>query len=193
MSTRNALRRDMRQHRRTLPAPARVAAAEALAERLLALPFVPRTGHVAGYWATDGEIPLHAWQLRLPPGLRYCLPVLHDDATLRFAPWSPGAPLTANRYGIPEPDVSPDALLEPAQLDLAVVPLVAFERSGHRLGMGGGWYDRSFAFRATQPAPPRLVGAGFSFQQVASITPEPWDVALDAVCTESDTFLPTPA
>src|SRR5690606_31040889 len=193
MSTRNALRRGMRDRRRALPAPARIAAAEALAERLLALPCAPRSGHVAGYWATDGEIPLHAWQLRLPRGVRYCLPVLHEDATLRFAPWSPGAPLAPNRYGIPEPDVSPDALLEPARLDLVVVPLVAFDGACHRLGMGGGWYDRSFAFRASRPAPPHLVGAGFSFQQVASIAHESWDVPLDAVCTESDTFSPTPA
>jgi len=185
--TRAELRRAMRDRRRALPAPARIAAAEALAERLLALPFAPRSGHVAGYWATDGEIPLHAWQLRLPRTVRYCLPVLHEDATLRFAPWRPGAPLAPNRYGIPEPDVPAGDLLEPAQLDLVVVPLVAFDPNCQRLGMGGGWYDRSFAFRGAQP-PPYLVGAGFSFQQVASVDAESWDVPLDAVCTESETF-----
>lgn len=186
-----ALRRAMRDRRRALSAPARIAAAEALAERLLALPFAPRTGCVAGYWAMDGEIPLHAWQLRLPRGLRYCLPVLHRDRSLRFAPWAPGAPLGPNRYGIPEPEVPEAALLAPAQLDLVVVPLVAFDTRCHRIGMGGGWYDRSFAFRATRPAPPYLVGAGFAFQQTGPIPAEAWDVALDAVCTDTDTFLPT--
>ena len=101
----------MRERRRALPAAQRIAAAEALAARLLALPFAPRTGFVAGYWATDGELPLHAWQLRLPREVRYCLPVLHDDGTLRFAPWAPGAPLAPNRYGIPEPEVSAGDLL----------------------------------------------------------------------------------
>ena len=66
---------------------------------------------------------------------------------------------------------------------LVVAPLVAFDRAGHRLGMGGGWYDRSFAFRRLQPAPPWLVGAAFDEQQVDAIAAESWDVPLDAVCT----------
>ncbi len=192
MNDRDALRRAMRERRRALPAAERIAAADALAARLLALPFAPDRGRVAGYWALDGEIALHVWQLRLPPEVGYCLPVLHDDDTLRFAPWRPGAPLSSNRYGIPEPDVPDSQLLRPEQIDLVVVPLVAFDARGHRLGMGGGWYDRSFAFRVDRPAPPRLVGAGFSVQQSPAIAPEPWDIPLDAVCTESDTFLVTP-
>src|SRR3546814_6107802 len=71
---------------------------------------MPERGHVAGYWAVDGEIGLHAWQLRLPPSLTYCLPVLHEDR-LRFAPWRAGDALLSNRYGIPEPDIAPGALL----------------------------------------------------------------------------------
>src|SRR5699024_2403533 len=117
----------------------RIAAAESLADRLLALPFLPERGHVAGYWAMDGEIALHAWQVRLPAGLVYCLPVLADpgsdpaaaDNRLRFAPWSPGAPLVSNRYGIPEPDVDPSMLLEADELALAVLPLVAFDHAGN--------------------------------------------------------------
>ncbi len=189
---RGALRRAMRECRRALPAPARLAAADALAARLLALPFAPQSGFAAGYWAMDGEIALHAWQLRLPRAVRYCLPVLHADDTLRFAPWRPGEPLLANRHGIPEPDVPAGALLRPEQLDFAVVPLVAFDARGHRLGMGGGWYDRSFAFRRTQSGPPRLAGAAFSLQRADAIAAEAWDVPLDAVCTESDTFLVDP-
>ena len=189
---RGALRREMRERRRALPAPARIAAADALATQLLALPFAASARTVAGYWAMDGEIALHAWQLRLPREVGYCLPVLHPDDTLRFAPWKPGAPLTTNRYGIPEPDVPPARLLRPEQLDLVVAPLVAFDRQGHRLGMGGGWYDRSFAARLDAPAPPYLVGAGFSAQRVDAIAPARWDVRLDAVCTESETLLVTP-
>ena len=185
---RGALRRVLRERRRALPAPERIAAADALAARLLALPFAPQSGHAAGYWAMDGEIALHAWQLRLPRTVRYCLPVLHEDGHLRFAPWKPGEPLRANRHGIPEPDVAEASLLRADQLDFAVVPLVAFDVRGHRLGMGGGWYDRSFAFRRTHAAPPYLAGAAFSLQRVEAIAAEHWDVPLDAVCTESDTF-----
>lgn len=150
---------------------------------------MPRSGFVAGYWAVDGEIGLHAWQLRLPLSLHYCLPVLHEDGCLRFAPWKAGAALLTNRHGIPEPDVDADALLVPAQMALIVLPLVGFDADCRRLGMGGGWYDRSFAFRQAQPAPPWLVGASFATQQVDQIDMEDWDVALDAVCSEDATHL----
>lgn len=182
------LRRSLRQRRRDLPAARRIAGAEALAQRLLALPFLPASGYVAGYWATDGEIGLHAFQLKLPAGLVYCLPVLHGEE-LRFAPWRPGDGLVTNRFGIPEPDVSPTSALEPEQMALVVMPLVGFDDAGHRLGMGGGWYDRSFAFRNHAAAPPWLVGVGFQAQRTEALQVQPWDVRPDAICTESDTLL----
>ena len=187
-AARRALRADTRARRRAIPAAARIAAADLLADRLLALPHRPARGHVAGYWAVDGEIGLHAWQLRLSDSLDYCLPVLHDDGRLRFASWRPGAPLATNRFGIPEPDVAPGALLAPEDMAMVVAPLVAFDARCRRLGMGAGWYDRSFAFRRGRDAPPLLVGAAFALQQVDALVCEDWDVPLDAVCTERDTF-----
>lgn len=187
-SQRPALRAQLRQRRRQLPAAARIAAAEGLARQLLALPFAPTEGHVAGYWAMDGEIALHAWQLALPPQLHYCLPVLAGDY-LMFAPWRPGQPLVENRYGIPEPDVDGDALLPGEAMQLVVMPLVGFDARGNRLGMGGGWYDRSFGFRQQRAAPPWLVGVGFDEQRVEHLQTEPWDVPADAICTGSATLL----
>ena len=197
METRAPLRAELRARRRAIPAAGRIAAAERLAERLLALPMLPASGDVAGYWAMDGEIALHAFQLRLPPALRWCLPVLSDDG-LRFARWRPGEPLAPNRFGIPEPAVAADALLEPGRMAMVLVPLVGFDAHGRRLGMGGGWYDRAFAYRnetAAGPArrPPWLVGTAFASQQVEALDAAPWDVALDAVCTERDTFLIDPS
>ena len=188
-SPRDALRRELRERRRAIPAPTRIAAAESIAARLLALPFAPVSGHVAGYWAMDGEIALSSWQVRLPRECIYCLPVLHEDGRLRFAPWRAGAALVANRHGIPEPDVPPDALLPAESMMLVVAPLVGFDMRGHRLGMGGGWYDRTFAFRRDRAAPPALVGAAFDAQQVDSVDPQPWDMPLDALCSESDTLI----
>ena len=185
---RASLRRELRQRRRELPAATRIAGAEALAGRILALPFLPGEGYVSGYWALDGEIGLHVLQLRLPPGLVYCLPLLHGD-TLRFAPWRAGDPLVTNRFGIPEPDVEPSSGLPAEAMALAVMPLVGFDAQGHRLGMGGGWYDRSFAFRHGRVAPPWLVGAAFSAQQVPALEAAEWDVLPDAICTEDATFL----
>src|SRR3546814_17074833 len=102
-----------------------MSAAERLADRLLSLPFMPERGHVAGYWAVDGEIGLHAWQLRLPPSLTYCLPVLHEDP-LRFAPWSAGAALLSNRYDLTETTTAPGALPAADDMALVVAPPVAF-------------------------------------------------------------------
>jgi 5-formyltetrahydrofolate cyclo-ligase len=186
-ASRVTLRRSLRECRRALPAAARVSAAQAVAAQLLALPFAPRTGLVAGYWACDGEIALHAWQLGLPAGVRYCLPLL-DGERLLFAEWQPGDAVHPNRYGIPQP--GPSATRHaPETLQLVVMPLVGFDARGHRLGMGGGWYDRSFAFRHQQPAPPHLVGAAFECQRVDAIEHAAWDVSLDAVCTESESRL----
>ncbi|WP_222563857.1 5-formyltetrahydrofolate cyclo-ligase [Novilysobacter antarcticus] len=181
---RRQLRDQMREQRRQLSAARRVAAANTLAANLLALPFAPEHGYVAGYWAMDGEVALHAWQLNLPKDCIYCLPVL-DGERLGFAPWRPGDPLVNNRYGIPEPDVSSTSLLAPAEMAFVVLPLVAFDDHGSRLGMGGGWYDRSFAFRKDHAAPPWLVGAGFELQQHDAIETAAWDVPLDAVCCET--------
>ena len=186
---RTDLRQRLRRERRAIPAADRIAAAEALARQLLALRFAPQRGAVAGYWAVDGEIGLHAWQLALPPQVRYCLPVLRDDGLLGFAPWRPGDALASNRFGIPEPVVEPGALLASSDLDLVVMPLVGYDHDGHRLGMGGGWYDRSFAFRHDAPAPPWLVGAGFSSQRLDGLLCEAWDVRLDALCNERESLL----
>ena len=186
---RASLRSGLRAQRRAIPAPQRIAAADMLGNRLLGLAFAPTTGYVAGYWAMDGEIALHSWQLRLPRELVYCLPVLHEENLLRFAPWRPGDPLVTNRFGIPEPDVEPASALPPQAMSLVVMPLVGFDPGGRRLGMGGGWYDRSFAFRNAAMPPPWLVGVGFDTQCVDALDAESWDVLPDAICTETRTLL----
>ncbi|MDR1074784.1 MAG: 5-formyltetrahydrofolate cyclo-ligase [Xanthomonadaceae bacterium] len=184
---RATLRRQLRERRRAIPASERIAAAQILASRLLALPFFPQTGHIAGYWAADGEIGLHDFLLRLPAGTSYCLPVL-DGERLRFAPWRSGDPLATNRYGIPEPDVALSSTLPAEAMHLIVMPLVGFDANGGRLGMGGGWYDRSLAFRQSRPAPPWLVGVGFDAQRIDALNAESWDVPADAICTENATL-----
>ncbi len=182
--TRAAIRSGMRAARAALGAGARLAAADAVARHLGDRPELRGPGYVGGYWAVNGEVPLHAVQLRLAPGQVWCLPVVQDDGSLRFAPWRPGDPTRANRFGIPEPDVAMASTLAATDLAVVLLPLLAFDAAGHRLGMGGGYYDRSFGFRHDRPAPPWLVGIGYSFQEVPALAREPWDVGLDAVATE---------
>lgn len=184
-----ALRQRLRSQREALPAPSRMSAAEAIATAVHSLPLFAQAGYVAGYWAMRGELPLHVLQMRLAPGQVWCLPVAQADGTLAFAPWRAGDPLVSNRYGIPEPDVEPSSLLAPQELSVALVPLLGFRRDGTRLGMGGGYYDRSFAFRQRTPAPPALVGVAYAFQEVDALAADPWDVALDAVVTEREAIV----
>ncbi|KFL35974.1 hypothetical protein N788_06775 [Arenimonas donghaensis DSM 18148 = HO3-R19] len=184
--TRPELRRQLQARRAALAPGERLAAADAVARHVSSQRHLREPGYVAGYWAVGGEVPLHAVQLRLAPAQVWCLPVLQDDGQLRFAPWRAGDPLVNNRFGIPEPDVDPASTLAPEALTLVLVPLVGFDRAGNRLGMGGGYYDRSFAFRRHAAAPPSLVGVAYACQEVPALAHEDWDVPLDAVATEQE-------
>jgi len=195
---RRRLRVAMRRRRHALPVRERLDAAAAVAAQLLP-ELAAHRGRIAGYWAVGGELPLHAVQSALPATLRWCLPVLHDDGRLRFREWAAGQALGSNRHGIPEPAEGP--LLEATALAVVLVPLLAFDARGQRLGQGGGWYDRSFAFRRLPPggaratgptsppgpapsaAIPRLIGIGYDWQQVEALAATDWDVPLDAVAT----------
>ena len=182
--SRDELRRDLRARRAALTPGLRLAAADAVARHLGEQPPLREPGYVGGYWAVNGELPLHAVQLRLAPGQVWCLPLVQPDGGLRFAPWRAGDPMQPNRYGIPEPVMAPESTLAPGQLQWALLPLLGFDRSGGRLGMGGGYYDRAFAFRRQASAPPLLVGVGYGFQELGGIQAQEWDVPLDAIVTE---------
>lgn len=189
LDDRSALRARLREARAQLPPRERIAAAEALAATLEQLPEFIVDANVAGYWAVNGEVPLLAAYARLRARAQnYLLPVVGSGDTLRFAPWQAGAPLHANRYGIPEPATDAAALLAPGHVDLVLVPLLGFDRRGNRLGMGAGYYDRTFAFLrdAPRPAQPLLVGIGYHFQEIADAAPQAWDVRLDFVATERE-------
>lgn len=173
--------------RTQLPVRERATAAATLVQALEQLPEFLVDARIAGYWAVRGELPLHAAFASLRArGQTYYLPILDDSGTLQFAPWQTGAALTNNRFGIPEPDVAAPARLAASELDVVLLPLVGFDRRGNRLGSGGGWYDRSFAFLRDTPRPARpvLVGIGYHFQEVAELAAEPWDVKLDFIATD---------
>lgn len=182
------LRGHMREKRARLGAAQRMAAAEGVVRSLEQLPEFLVDRNVAGYWAVGGELPLHIAVARLRArGQNYCVPVL-EGRELRFAPLAPQAELRTNRFGIPEPACAEADLLAPAQLDLVLVPLTAFDRRGCRLGMGGGYYDRAFAFlrELPRPAQPVLVGIGYSFQEIAGLGSRAHDVTMDFIATERE-------
>ena len=174
--------RDMLRRRRKALSPAeQCTAARGLADRITRLPRWDSARTVALYLSADGEIDTAAVAtLARNAGKEIYLPVIREDDSLGFARWARGAELTPNRYNIPEPPAGA-IHREPGELDIMLLPLVGWDRSGGRLGMGGGFYDRTLA----NVRGPTLVGCAHSVQEVDHLPLEAWDVRLAFVATES--------
>jgi 5-formyltetrahydrofolate cyclo-ligase len=180
---------DLRQTNRKLRAELNkealdIAAAE-LFERVCALPEFINANKIATYFAVNGEISLKPVIDRaLEMGKRIYLPNL-DLKSLRFSPYFHDQKMRINRFRLPEPDVTDGEMLAPEALDLVLAPLVVFDPQCNRIGMGGGYYDRSFEFRK-QPERkiPALIGVAHELQKVDKLVPEDWDVRLDMVVTD---------
>jgi 5-formyltetrahydrofolate cyclo-ligase len=185
-----ALRRETGRARAELPEPVRRQRAAEACARLLAMPeladLAGRT--IAGYVALTGKgelDPAPALEAMAARGARVAYPrVDRPDAPLTFHPADRQA-LVPGRFGVLEPPAGAPAV-PAAGLDLVVVPGVAFDGDGRRLGFGGGFYDRTFADLALAGARrPPLVGLCFDLQVLARCPAGPDDVRVDAVVTEA--------
>lgn len=192
-SGKNLLRRHLRQRRRELSRQQQKAAAMALCRQLARLPIFLNGRRIAAYIPNDGEISVQplielAWRL----GKQVYLPVLHPfrKGYLFFMEHLPDQPLALNRFGIPEPLCDHDSRIPPWTLDLVLTPLVGFDEQGNRMGMGGGFYDRTFAFMASGHTPrrPCLVGVAHECQKVETLPCERWDVAMDFIATDRQLY-----
>lgn len=179
------LRAQYRAARCRLTMEFRQEAAHLALQHLIDHPLFQSSDHIACYFAMKEEMNVDVvinaiWQTN-----KICyLPYLQADNSLGFAQYKSGDNLIKNRYGILEPE-NQTANLAPQQLDLVIAPLVAFDNKGHRLGAGGGYYDKTFAFKKkTQLRKPVILGFAYSAQQAEALPEEPWDVALDGVVTE---------
>lgn len=188
---RSRLRRQLRAARRALSPRQQSAAARQLASRLAALPALKSARRIALYWPMDGEIDPRL--LRRHPRLRrhaFYLPRLcpWPALTLRFARWTPGMRLHRNRFGIPEP--AGRASLPARAMDVVLMPLTGFDARGNRLGMGGGFYDRTLAFARHGGPRPLRVGVAHACQQLPALPAAPWDVPVHRVVTDRATLRP---
>lgn len=179
-ASKSELRASLRERRRSLDAQMRTAAARAVCEHIATMPNWQDARRAGLYIANDGELdtaPLAA--LCRGSDKRLFLPIMGNDKTLSFAPWHADTLLLRNSYGIDEPPATA-ARIEAGELDIIFLPLVGWDRQGNRLGMGGGYYDRSLA----AVKGPLLVGLGYSAQELPEVPHDQWDVRLDIVVTE---------
>lgn len=193
---RDELRRRMREARRALSPESKRDAAERAAELAAATSHYRDARRIAVYIAVDGELdpePLVA-RARADGKLVYLPVVPPGEGPLSFMPYASGAALRPNRFRIPEPASAGTGRLAPMELDLVLAPLVAFGARGERLGMGGGFYDRSFASLKSAHVPrPVLLGYAYECQRADGFESEAWDVPLAGVVTEQQFHLfPSP-
>lgn len=186
----NSLRQQKREQRRRLNPSQQAKHAQQLAERLLIHSAFIDSQHIAAYLSNDGEIdPVHiieqAWKL----GKQVYLPVLsaHENSLL-FAPFEKDSPMCRNQFGIDEPDCLPEHWLKAEHMDLILLPLVAFDAQGNRMGMGGGFYDRSLANIRQQEKSTQLIGLAHETQKTGQLDMQSWDIPLHAIATESDFY-----
>ena len=176
------LRSAMRARRAALSPEAVAEAGAAVARRLESVPAMAGARRVAAYRAVRGEVPLDA----LLDGERRQVLTLPRVAgrDLEFVAWRDGQRFAPGSFGIPEPVHG--EVVAFADHDAVLVPLVAFDAHCHRLGQGGGFYDRALAALPSGPetARPATIGVAHWFQQVDEIPLEPWDMPLDAVVTD---------
>jgi 5-formyltetrahydrofolate cyclo-ligase len=192
--TAQTLRRQILAQRRQLSTHEQTQAAQRVAQQWVSHPLFYRSKHIAFYLANNNELdPAPLLQLAWRQQKTCYLPVLHPLALNRlwFMPYFEGDKLFPNRYGVLEPLIDAKRLFPAWALQLVLTPLVAFDNRGHRLGMGGGFYDRTFAFlkHFRHRSHPYLVGLAYEFQKVNHLNPKPWDVPLHGVVTESEIYL----
>lgn len=190
MPSRAEIRREIRTRRNALDFRERQALSRSLARRVGTSAIFRRSRHIAFYLANDGEVDLEALMERAFRMGKHCyLPVLSPafHNRLWFAPYEPDASLAPNQFGILEPVVNWRRMRPAWGLDLVLTPLVAFDHQGNRLGMGGGFYDRTLAYLKHRRLwyKPRLFGVAYAFQEVPALSHAPWDIPLHGVITEN--------
>ena len=143
-----------------------------------------KSQHIASFIAVNGEAsPQIIHQLALQKRKQIYLPIVKSfDTKMQFGLQQ--SPRIQNKFNIPEP-----AYPNPLPLwcfNIVLVPLTAFDSQGNRIGMGGGYYDHTFAFTKHQSKRPLLIGVAHAFQKTAIIKPQPWDIPLDGILTEHE-------
>ena len=179
---RNQLRQQIRKTRANLTALQQQQAEDSITQQALALIEERNAQHIALYISFDGEISTEKLiKILWMQGKQVYLPVLHpfNPNHLLFLRYLPETPMLKNKFGILEPKLNVQNVLPLKELDILFTPLVAFDKQGNRLGMGGGFYDRTLQnWRNSSFIP---VGLAHQCQQVEQLPTEVWDVPLHQI------------
>ncbi len=181
------LRNTLRAQRKSLSNIAAKQAAQQASQQLIALTEFQQASSIACYIPINGEMDTDmliksAWQ----KNKAVYLPLIQADSTLLFVPFQADTVMLKNKFGIPEPQSNATNGLNACSLDLVITPLVAFNKNCHRIGMGGGYYDRTFANCPSHH--PIKIGFAYDFQCVNSIVNQPWDIPMDWVITDKGCY-----
>jgi len=165
--------------RRKMSIEQRENASELICKRVVATREYFASSLVGCYLPMQDEVNTHpiiesAWRANK----RIFVPVLRNEREMFFCEVRPETELKQNYYGVWEP--TRGFLIAPQKLDIVITPTVAFDRDRHRIGMGGGYYDRCFSFLRHRKHwfRPKLIGIAFQCQEVEKISPNPWDIRL---------------
>lgn len=193
-NTRNAQRKALREARRALTPEQQKIASHGLVNMVIQSKVLTTVKHCALYLANDAELDTAAlinycWQKHINTSL----PVLHPFTAghLLFLRYRANSAMIANKYGIPEPICELPNVVPLQQHDIVFTPLVGFDYLGNRLGMGGGYYDRTLAKVRNIPNI-KLVGLAHDCQQVTALPRQEWDIPLDMIITPTQIINPTP-
>ena len=163
---------------------------KAITERIRSFKFPKELTKIGIYYAVNNEVDVHPlckilWQ----ESKRVYLPIV-EKKKLLFGEYRDTSNLKNNRFKIPEPIVGIESQISAFELDLIFMPLVAFDPMGNRIGMGGGFYDRTLDNKQLDNdlKKPILVGVAYEFQKQNQIQPNPWDIPLDMIFTESKIY-----
>ncbi len=182
------LRAKIRKQRRSLSLSQQRKASANLCRRLKRSKLLLKHQHIALYLGNDGELNpqlliKQLWEQKKHVYLPVVHPLYHNR--LCFCLVTPNSKFSKNKFGILEPDFKYSTLFPRKSLSLVLMPLVAFDNAGNRMGMGGGFYDRSFAYKAeSKHSRPKLIGLAHAFQEQECLPVEKWDIPLDGVLTD---------
>ena len=192
MQDQSSIRKHIKGLRQALSPEQQQSLSQGICQQLIDSKIISTAKHIAIYLPVRGEADptpiLTNTVIDQDVSKQFYLPVLSPAKKnhLAFAKYGKDSVMKLNRFKIPEPDVPNEELLDdPSVLDCVITPLVGVDPQGNRIGMGGGFYDRTFAFKKASNEKPLLIGFCYDFQMIASQSPQDWDVPVDAIVTES--------